>query len=132
MIRPATKGDILRCFDKGVIAATGVSPESVDSDNFLAVEIDGFVMCALVYRDESDAEVHPVIPRESALKSREMCLELLHHLAENGAENVYTCITNEHKKAINLAKKLGFVEVKTDIYRWSYGIRRGTSRYIIA
>lgn len=75
-------------------------------------------MCALVYKDGHEAEVHPVIPRESALKSREMCLELLHHLAENGVENVYTCIINEHKKAINLAKKLGFVEVKPDIYRW--------------
>lgn len=116
MIRSATQADIARCFDERIAAYTGLKVTDLDPAKFVAVEQDGYMMCALIYTKDTDAEVHLISPRESALKSRDLCREIINLLSATGIKTIYTTSTGKNRRADNLAKRLGFTEIRNGVY----------------
>lgn len=116
MIRAATAADIERTFDRHIKANTGLEISALDPDKFVTVEQEGFMLCALIYVNGLDAEVHIMCPRDSALKSRDLCLEIIDYLAAGGIKTIYTSSTGANRRADNLARKLGFKEIRAGVY----------------
>lgn len=116
MIRQATKADIVRCLDEHIASYTGLNVTDIDHNQFLAVEQDGAILCALIYTKCTDAEVHLMCPRASALKSRDLCREIIGYLAATGIKTIYTSSTGINRRADNLAKRLGFTEITKGVY----------------
>lgn len=116
MIRHANREDIVRCFDKYIEAYTGLKVTDLDPTKFVAVEQDGYMMCALIYTKDTDAEVHLICPRASALKSRDLCREIINMLSATGIKTIYTTSTGKNRRADNLARRLGFTEIRSGVY----------------
>lgn len=116
MIRKSTREDVLRCFDRNIEANTGLKVTDLDHSKFWTVEQDGAMLCALIYEHGTDAEVHLMCPRESALKSRDLCREIIQTLAASGIKTIYTTSTGQNRRADNLALKLGFKEIRKGVY----------------
>ena len=116
MIRQATQADIVRCLDEHIAGYTGLNVSDIDHNKFLAVEQGGYILCALIYTNETEAEVHLMCPRSSALKSRDLCREIINMLSATGIKTIYTTSTGKNRRADNLAKRLGFTEIKAGVY----------------
>jgi len=113
VIREATPEDVAHCLDAGMVKNTGV--KYIDKP-MLCVELDGYRMCALVYTLDSDAEVHPITPKVSAIKSRDLARELIKYLGAIGIKRIFTTIAPEFKRVENLARKLGFEKTGGDVW----------------
>lgn len=116
MIRQATQADIVRCLDEHIASYTGLNVSDIDHNKFLAIEQDDYILCALIYTNETEAEVHLMCPRASALKSRDLCREIINYLAATGIKTIYTSSTGINRRADNLAKRLGFTEIRSGVY----------------
>jgi len=116
VIREATKDDIIRCLDKHIAGHTGLNVTDIDHSKLVAVEQGDAILCALIYTNDTDAEVHLMCPRSSALKSRDLCREIISYLAAIGIKTIYTSSTGINRRADNLAKRLGFAEIQKGVY----------------
>jgi hypothetical protein len=115
VIRDATQEDLAHCLDAGMAKNTGIQLSDIDKP-MICVELDGYRMCALVYTLDGDAEVHPITPRVSAIKSRDLARELIKYLGTIGIKRIYTTIAPDFKRVENLARKLGFEKTGGDVW----------------
>lgn len=113
MIRDATQEDLANCLDAGMVKNTGV--KYIDKP-MICIELDGYRMCALVYTLDSDAEVHLITPKVSAIKSRDLAMELIKYLGSIGIKRIFTTIAPEFKRVENLARKLGFEKTGGEVW----------------
>lgn len=114
MIRAATEKDIDDIFDARLSCAVNKKTIAANIEKIRIVELDGFKMGALILVSGSDCEIHILCPRISVRKSRDMCLFLLGRMRDEGFSDAYTSVDIGHKKAYNLAIKLGFNPVATE------------------
>lgn len=114
MIRAATEKDMDDIFDAGLSSKVNKKTIVASIEKIRIVELDGFKMGALILVSGNDCEIHILCPRISVRKSREMCLFLLGWMKDEGFLAAYTSVDIGHKKAYNLAIKLGFNPVSTE------------------
>jgi len=107
MIREATREDIIRCIDERSIKIAGFMPDDVRESDFIVCQQDNCIMLAHIISQGSSAEVHIVCPKDSAIRSRPMCAEVISYLRFSGYFYVTTRISNKYKKAHNMVIKLG-------------------------
>jgi len=107
MIRKANREDIFRCMDERSIKNAGFMPNDVNGFDFIVCEQDRCAMLAYVIGQGASAEVHIICPKDSIIRSRSMCSELMSYLRFLGFFYVTTRILNEYKTAHNMVRKLG-------------------------
>lgn len=91
------------------------------AENTVIVEQDGCKMLAAYEFSGDGVEVHICISPKDAIRSRELAKELMQVYKGIGCKYIETSITAGHRKADNMAVKLGFKLVgcynKRNFYR---------------